>query len=140
MGRMKDIAIQGAEANLVATRARRGRTSRQRGNNWERELAARLGGKRVGHFGGKTDVETDWLVVQAKVGGAFSERYWGWLGQLSAKGDQLRALIIGDAPGAGSRRRAMVVLDLDDFVAWFGTNDGKGGDDVASVDSAAAPK
>lgn len=119
MGRMKEIAIDAANEERAA-RAKRGRSSRQRGNAWERELALRLGGKRVGHFGGKTDVEAPWLVIQAKVGGAFSERYWSWLNQLSAKGDQLRALIVGDAPGAGTRRRAIVVLDLDDFADWFG--------------------
>jgi hypothetical protein len=104
-------------------RQRRGRNSRQRGNAWERELAHRLAGKRIGWLGGKNDVVAgtgDWLVIQAKVGTAFSEKYWSWLNALDARGDQLRALIIGDAPGAGSKRRAMVVLDLRDFEAWFG--------------------
>ncbi len=119
MGRMKDLAIDAANEERAA-RSRRGRSSRQRGNSWERELAQKLGGKRVGQFGGKTDVEAPWLVIQAKVGGSFSERYWGWLNELNAKGDQLRALIVGDSPGAGTRRRAIVVLDLDDFVDWFG--------------------
>jgi hypothetical protein len=35
-------------------------------------------------------------------------------------GDQLAALVVGDSPGAGGRRRTMIVLDLDDFVQWFG--------------------
>lgn len=123
MGRMKDIAITGANAELAATRSRRGRTSRQRGNSWERELATRLGGKRVGWTGGKNDVvagKGDWLVIQAKLGGAFSEKYWRWIEALDARSDQLRVLIVGDAPGAGGRRRAMVTMDLRDFEAWFG--------------------
>jgi hypothetical protein len=103
-----------------AARSRRGRTARQRGNSFEREVAKRLNGQRVGQFGGKTDVATDWIAVQCKVGGSYSERYDGWLRSIPVKGDQLAALVIGDSPGAGKRRRTMIVLDLDDFIAWFG--------------------
>jgi hypothetical protein len=28
--------------------------------------------------------------------------------------------VVGDSPGTGARRRTMIVLDLDDFIAWFG--------------------
>jgi hypothetical protein len=103
-----------------AARSRRGRTARQRGNSFEREVAKRLNGQRVGQFGGKTDVATEWIAVQCKVGGSYSERYDGWLRSIPVKGDQLAALVIGDSPGAGKRRRTMIVLDLDDFIAWFG--------------------
>lgn len=119
MGEMKNLAIDAANAE----RSRRGRTSRQRGNAWERELAARLSGKRVGWTGGKNDViaGTDgWLVIQAKLGGAFSEKYWRWIEALDARSDQLRVLIVGDAPGPGGKRRAMVTMDLRDFEQWFG--------------------
>jgi hypothetical protein len=103
-----------------AARSRRGRTARQRGNSFEREVAKRLNGERVGMFGGKTDVQADWIAVQCKVGGSYSERYDGWLRSIAVKGDQLAALVVGDSPGAGKRRRTMIVLDLDDFIAWFG--------------------
>jgi hypothetical protein len=101
-------------------RKRRGRTARQRGNAFEREVAKMLNGARVGQFGGKTDVATDWVAVQCKVGGAYSERYDGWLRSIQTKGDQLAALVVGDSPGPGKRRRTIIVLDLDDFVSWFG--------------------
>lgn len=122
MGRFKEQAITEANADLVATRARRGKSARRRGNDWERTLAARLGGQRVGQYGGATDV-VGWdghLIVQAKVGGAFSERYWDWLAKLNPKADQLRALIVADSPGQGGRRRAMVVMVLEEFEEWHG--------------------
>lgn len=99
-------------------RSRRGRLSRRHGNDFEREIAAKLGIRRVGQYGTATDVEGDWITIQAKVGGAFPERLWRWLP--AAKGDQLRAVIVGDSPGPGRKRRCLIVLDLDDFSSWFG--------------------
>lgn len=121
MSRMSDLDIE----QKNAARSRRGRTARQRGNAFEREVAKRLNGQRVGQFGGKTDVAADWIAVQCKVGGSYSERYDGWLRSIQVKGDQLAALVVGDSPGAGKHRRTMIVLDLDDFIAWFGKEESK---------------
>jgi hypothetical protein len=121
MGKFKDLDIQ--QHNVDPVKSRRGKNARNRGNAFERFVALKLGGRRVGHFGGKADAtggEGDWLQVQCKVGGSFSERQWGWLQSVPVKGDQLRGLVIGDSPGAGGgRRRAVILLDLDDFAAWF---------------------
>ena len=100
-------------------KAKRGRTSRQRGNAFEREVAKKLGGERVGQYGGPEDVRLDWANVQCKVGGAFPERIWSWLNALP-RDHRLRAVVIGDAPGAGKKRREVIVMDLDDFSEWFG--------------------
>lgn len=116
MSTMSDLDIQ--EQN--AARSRRGRTARARGNAFEREVAKRLGAARVGQFGGKQDVANEWIAVQCKVGKSYPERLDGWLRSVPVKSDQLAALVLGDSPGAGARRRTMIVLDLDDFVAWFG--------------------
>jgi len=102
-----------------AVKSKRGKSARNRGNSFEREVAARLGAKRVGQYGTETDVAGDWISVQCKVGGSFPERIWRWLPP--AKGDQLRAVVIGDSPGPGHRRRALICLDLDDFVSWYGS-------------------
>ena len=56
-------------------------------------------------------------------GKSYPERLDGWLRSVPVKGDQLAALVVGDSPGAGGRRRTMIVLDLDDFIAWFGKED-----------------
>jgi len=109
-----DIDLQNAE------RSRRGRTARSRGNAFEREVAKRLGAARVGQFGGKQDVANEWIAVQCKVGKSYPERLDGWLRSVPVKSDQIAALVVGDSPGAGARRRTMIVLDLDDFIAWFG--------------------
>ena len=113
----RDIDRQNAE------RSRRGRTARARGNAFEREVAKRLGAARVGQFGGKQDVANDWIAVQCKVGKSYPERLDGWLRSVPVKSDQIAALVVGDSPGAGARRRTMIVLDLDDFIAWFGKED-----------------
>jgi hypothetical protein len=96
-------------------RSRRGRSNRRRGNDFERALAVELAGRRVGQFGQATDVLTPLFAVQAKVGGCFSERYWRWLAALPRTGGRVPILIVGDAPGPGFRRRAVVVMDLADF-------------------------
>jgi len=98
--------------------SRRGKSARNRGNAFEREVAAALGVRRVGQYGSPTDVEGDWIAVQCKVGAAFPERLWGWLP--AARGDQLRAVVIGDAPGSSGKRRVLIALDFAKFCAWFG--------------------
>ena len=116
MGKMKDLAI--SEAN--AARSSRGKRARQRGNSFEREVAARLNGKRTGMFGGKNDVEAGYFVIQCKVGLSYPERLDKWLRELNPKADQLAVLVVGDSPGAGTRRRALAIIDFDDFVQWYG--------------------
>jgi len=120
MGHFKDETIK---QGIDPAKSRKGANARQRGHAFERFVATKLGGKRVGHFGGKADAtggEGEWLQVQCKVGGSFSERQWDWLQSVPVKADQMRALVIGDSPGAGGgRRRAVIVLDLDDFADWF---------------------
>lgn len=109
-GTLRDIA-----------RSKRGKSARNRGNQFERDVAKRLGVKRVGQYGGADDVRGEWISVQCKVGGAYPERIDGWLRAIPATAEQLRAVVIGDAPGIGGRRRVLVVLDFGDFVDWFGS-------------------
>ena len=119
MGKMKELAID--EAN--AARSSRGKRARQRGNSFEREVAARLNGKRTGMYGGKNDVEAGSCVIQCKVGLSYPERLDKWLRELNPKADQLAVLVVGDSPGAGTRRRALAVIDFDDFVQHYGKED-----------------
>ena len=116
MGKMKDLAIDAANAE----RASRGKRARQRGNAFEREVASKLNGKRTGMFGGKNDVEAGHFVIQCKVGLSYPERLDKWLRELAPKADQLGILVVGDSPGAGVKRRALVVIDFDDFIAGYG--------------------
>ena len=103
-------------------KSRRGKTARRRGNDYERSVAARLGAKRVGQYGAKVDVGGggDWCAVQVKNGGAFPERLWTWLQELPVDAQHIRAVVIGDAPGPGVKRREVIVLDFTDFCRWFG--------------------
>lgn len=104
--------------------SRRGRTNRSRGNAIEREVAKQLGLRRVGMFGGPEDVGTaaDPFLVSVKSGsGYFSERYWAQLKRLPVGADQTALLVVTDAPGPGHKRRAVVVLDLADWLALHGT-------------------
>lgn len=117
MSRMSDLDIDLKNA----ARSRIGKNNRQRGNGLERRLAAELteaglAGIRVGHLGGKTDVKALGLIISAKKGGAFSERFDKWLNELTPKADEVAALVVEDAPGSGIKARRMVVIHWETLV------------------------
>jgi hypothetical protein len=66
-------------------------------------------------YGGKDDVASSELVAQTKCGKMFPERLWNWLVSVPTKADQTKALVIGDAPGAGTKRRVLIVMEFEDF-------------------------
>jgi len=123
MGRVKDLAIN--EAN--EERRKRGARSNNRGKAFEREVAAKLGGeaRRTGQYGGKTDVEAPWIQIQCKLGnGFFPTRIDNALRVINPRGDQLRAVVVGNRPETpGVKRTTLIVLDFDQFVDWFGGRD-----------------
>ena len=104
-----------AAGDQEGTAQSRGRRANQRGKAWERAVAAQIGGERVGQLGGKDDVQHPRFAIQTKVGKAFPERFWSWLCAIPTLPGQRRALIVGDAPGPGRRRRAVVVLELQEW-------------------------
>ncbi len=100
-------------------RARRGKTSRNRGNAFEREVAAKLGGVRKGQYGDQVDVEVPgYIRVQCKNGGAYPRTIDRWLRAIPVEAGLLRAVVIGDAPGPGTKRRSLIVFDLDEWRTW----------------------
>jgi hypothetical protein len=103
---------------------RRGKNNRARGNAIEREIGHRLGLRRVGQYGGPDDLAGDLFAVQVKSGGSFSERYWAWLRAVPVTAGQTPLLVVTDAPGPGGRRRAVVVLTLDDWISLHGPTGG----------------
>ena len=126
MSRMSDLDIDIKNA----ARSRMGRNNRQRGNGLERRLAAELteaglAGIRKGHLGGKTDVQALGLIISAKKGGAYSERYDKWLNELTPKADELAALVVEDAPGSGIRARRLVVIHWESLVQLLQEREGK---------------
>lgn len=100
--------------------SRRGKNNRNRGNAIEREIAKRLGLRRVGQFGGPVDADHPLWAAQVKSGASFPERLWGWLKGVETNAAQTALLVVTDAPGPGRRRRALVILDLDDWVDLHG--------------------
>ena len=104
------------------TTSRRGRNNRSRGNAIERDVARQLGLRRVGMYGGPEDAGTagDPFIVQVKSGKSFPERLYRWLRALPSNANQTPLLVITDAPGPGHRRRALVVLTMEDWVALHG--------------------
>lgn len=100
--------------------SRRGKNNRNRGNAIERAVAAQLGLRRVGQFGGPDDVSGAMFAGQVKSGTAFSEKLWRWLKSVPVNADQTAILVVTDAPGPGHRRRAIVVVDLADWVSLHG--------------------
>jgi hypothetical protein len=106
------------------SRSVRGKSARRRGNDYERELAARLGGTKVGHHGGPEDVVTSRLVIQSKVRAAFPEWMWSELVKLPRAGGRTPVLVVAEGkPAAGQKRRALAVLSLDDFRDLHGDGD-----------------
>ena len=102
-------------------RIRRGKTSRNRGNAFEREVAAKLGGRRVGQYGDQVDVDVPgYLRVQTKNGGTYPKLIDRWLRAIPVEAGLLRAVVLGDAPGPGNRRRSLIVFDLDEYATWHG--------------------
>ena len=108
----------GREKDPVITR--RGKNNRARGNAIEREIGHRLGLRRVGQYGGPDDLAGEMFAVQVKSGGSFSERYWAWLKALPVTASQTPLLVVTDAPGPGRKRRAVVVLDIEDWISLHG--------------------
>jgi hypothetical protein len=106
--------------------SRRGRLNRSRGNAFEREVAHKFGGKRVGQYGGPEDVTAGQFNIQAKCGQMFSEKYWRWLSAIPRKADQVPLLVVGDAPGSGGKRRVVVIIEESDFLNLVGGNDAEG--------------
>jgi hypothetical protein len=103
-----------------AVSAKRGKNNRSRGNAIEREVGKRLGLRRVGQYGGPDDLAGELFVAQVKSGGSFPERLWSWLKAVPANAGQTPLLVVTDAPGPGNRRRALVILELDEWIALHG--------------------
>ena len=102
----------------IATR--RGRNNRSRGNSIEREVGKQLGLRRVGQYGGPDDLSGDLFAAQVKSGGAFPERLWSWLKAVPVNAGQTPLLVVTDAPGPGHRRRAVVIVEIGDWIALHG--------------------
>lgn len=86
------------------------------------DVARQLGGRRVGQFGGKVDVDIPgYLKVQCKVGVAYPERLDGWLRSIPVEAGLLRAVVLGDAPGSSGKRRTLIVMDLSEYASWHGS-------------------
>jgi len=117
----------------VSDASRRGRLNRSRGNSFEREVAHKFGGKRVGQYGGPEDVTAGQFNIQAKCGQMFSEKYWRWLQAIPRKADQVALLVVGDAPGSGGKRRVVVVIEEQDFLDLVGGSDAKTKEEADNV-------
>lgn len=105
-------------------RSRRGRNNRARGNRIELEIARSLGLRKVGMFGGPEDVgdrDAPFLVqVKSRSGAAFPSWMDTELAKLPVTAQQTPLLVIAEAGAVGKRRRALVVLRMEDWIALHG--------------------
>jgi hypothetical protein len=94
-------------------RSRRGRTSRNRGNALERWVNGLLGISNRGKFGGPDDGggAGDWISVQTKSGNYFPKLIDRWLRAVPQRAGQMRGVVLVETPGAGTKRRALLVVD-----------------------------
>lgn len=118
----REVCVRcGAIRNPITSR--RGKNNRSRGNAIEREVAAKLGLRRVGQYGGPDDIRGAMFAGQVKSGMAFPEKLWRWLRAVPVDAGQTAILVLTDAPGPGNRRRALVVVELADWIALHGPTD-----------------
>ena len=117
------VACGSCGREIDVDRINLGRRSRNRGNSIERQMAARLGLRRVGQYGGPDDLAGELFAAQVKSGLSFPERLWRWLKAVPVKAGQTPLLVVTDAPGPGNRRRALVILDLDSWADLHGSAD-----------------
>lgn len=101
---------------------RRGRTNRARGNRIELEMARALGMRKVGQYGGAEDATSEPFVAQvkSKSGRAFPARWHDEISRLPATAAQTPLLVIAEAGVVGRKRRALVVLRLEDWQSLHG--------------------
>ena len=95
-------------------RIRRGKNARSRGNALERWVNHMLGISNRGKYGGPDDGggEADWIVVQTKSGSYFPKLIDRWLRAVPQRAGQMRGVVLVETPGPGTKRRALLVLDL----------------------------
>jgi hypothetical protein len=73
-----------------------------------------LGIANRGKFGGPDDGggADDWISVQTKSGNYFPKLIDRWLRAVPQRAGQMRGVVLVETPGAGTKRRALLVLDL----------------------------
>lgn len=106
-------------------RSQQSRNSKARAKSDERDVAARLGGKRhLADTGGPEDVAHEWLAVQVKGGKAVvtqALREGMDSAQVAAVGKtKLPCVVLVDRKG--TRIRRYIVFELDQFAEWNGLN------------------
>ena len=100
--------------------ARRGKTARARGNAFEREVAAKLGGRRVGQYGDKVDVDVPgYMRVQCKVGAATPSGSTPGCAPSRWRPASCAPSSWATRRGSG-KRRTLIVMDLDEYRDWHG--------------------
>lgn len=103
-------------------RSRRGKNARSRGNALERWANTLLGISNRGKYGGPEDGggEADWISVQTKSGSYYPKNIDRWLRAVPQRAGQMRGVVLVETPGAGQKRRALLVVDLYEAAEMWG--------------------
>lgn len=103
-------------------RSKRGKNARSRGNALERWANTLLGISNRGKYGGPEDGggEADWISVQTKSGSYYPKNIDRWLRAVPQRAGQMRGVVLVETPGAGQKRRALLVVDLYEAAEQWG--------------------
>lgn len=100
--------------------SRKGRNNRGRGLSIQRAVLARMG---LRHIPGSQliDGDNDGFTAEVKSGARFSGADWHEIAkQRQVCGTRMPMLVKVETPGPGHRARGLVVVDLDDWIRWYG--------------------
>lgn len=105
-------------------RSRRGRNNKNRGNAIQAQVCEALGWLNIGGANGPADglslVGDRMFIGQIKSGGRFPGWMANELDKLPRTGGRIPVLAVAETPGAGKKRRVLMVMDIKDYIDLHG--------------------
>lgn len=105
-------------------RSRRGRQSRNYGNRAELQASRKYGGVKVGHAGGPVDIRGKDFATQVKTHRRLPPIEWTKAFAAMSQDNRCPRLLLRFVQGAGKPPLDYFVFPADDWLDWFGRDEG----------------